>query len=211
MKRRTLWHGGGREAEGERNAVAMVEEHNTEHTDRWGPMTLQPGMVDEKRARVDEARKRALPAGVRGVRKSDPVLPGTAYQLKAINEPAAIEAHTYGYRPTGWDTHAGARSFIYSAFVERNDGAQNRVDPLIHARLNSQRGRPVQLHLGIVEFAQRIHVTLGEGVHRLAHQLHVLLRHRLLRQAHGSRAAWRVRWSSARITNPSWKVNMTTA
>jgi hypothetical protein len=116
------------EAEGERNAVAMVEEHNAEHTDRWGPMTLRPGVMDEKRARVDEARRKALAAGVPGVRKSGPVLPSTAHQLKAIDEPAASEAYTYGYRPTGWDTHAGARSFVHGDFVERNDGTVSYED-----------------------------------------------------------------------------------
>ncbi len=114
------------EAEGERTALALVDEHKRLHEAGWGPRELTRDAVEEKKVRVAEARRKALAAKVPGVSAgSGSVLPSIAHQLKVIDEPAASEAYTWGYRPTGWDTHSGARAFVFGDWIERNDGTMS--------------------------------------------------------------------------------------
>jgi hypothetical protein len=116
------------EAEGDRNAASIIEEHNKLHTDRWGPMPIMDGVLNEKRERVRSARAKALAARTAGVGKKGPVMPSMAKQLVTIAEPAASEAYTFGYRPMSWETHTNPRVFLSGAFVERNDGTVSYSD-----------------------------------------------------------------------------------
>jgi hypothetical protein len=116
------------EAEGDRNAASIIEEHNELHTERWSPMPVMDGVLDEKRERVRNARAKALAARTAGVGKKGPVMPSMAKQLMTIAEPAASEAYTFGYRPMSWETHTNPRVFLSGAFVERNDGTVSYSD-----------------------------------------------------------------------------------
>ncbi len=116
------------EAEGDRNAASIIEEHNARHTGHWGPMPVEQGVLDEKHERVRSARSRAIAAAIAGVGKKGPVLPSMAQQLSTIAEPAASEAYTFGYRPMSWETHTNPRAFLSGEFVERNDGTVSYSD-----------------------------------------------------------------------------------
>jgi hypothetical protein len=114
------------EAEGDRNAASIIEDHNELHTERWGPMPVMDGVLDEKRERLRNARAKALAARTAGVGKKGPVMPSMAKQLVTIAEPAASEAYTFGYRPMSWETHTNPRVFLSGAFVEhRQSGGSN--------------------------------------------------------------------------------------
>lgn len=123
------------EAEGDRNAASIIEEHNAQHTERWGSMPVEEGVLDEKHERVRSARARAIAAAIAGVGKKGPVLPGMAMQLSTIAEPAASEAYTFGYRPMSWETHTNPRAFLSGEFVERNDGTVSYSDATERADL----------------------------------------------------------------------------
>ncbi len=122
-----LWN-----AEGERNVLAMVEEHDRNEAlrARWGESPLTPEERASRRETVAAARERAKAAGVAGVGRSGPVLPGTKSQLAAINEPGTDEAYTLAYRSLSPDTHAGARAFLRGQ-LERHDGTASYRDDVI--------------------------------------------------------------------------------
>jgi hypothetical protein len=120
-----LWH-----AEGERNVVTMVEEHDQNEVMRvrWGASPLTAEERVKRRNTVVEARQRAQAAGVVGVGKSGPVLPTTKSQLAAIDEPGADEAYTLAYRVLSADTHAGARAFLRGQLERHGDGTASYRD-----------------------------------------------------------------------------------
>lgn len=110
------------QAEGERNALAMIEEHNRLHSGRWGGVPINDDELEERRATVRETRKQALDAGLPWAKGSS-LMPTTVQQLETINEPAAREAYTLAYRPMSWQVHAGSPSFLAGLFEQRNDGS----------------------------------------------------------------------------------------
>jgi len=110
------------QAEGERNSLAIIEEHNRLHAERWGRIPDDPS-DEERRNTIRDARKLAIEAGLPGAEKRSPLLPSTPEQLKLIDERAASEAYTLGYRPMSWEVHSGAPSFLNGLFEPRNDGS----------------------------------------------------------------------------------------
>lgn len=110
------------QAEGERNALAMIEEHNRLHSERWGSVPISENDLAERHATVKAARKLALDAGVPWANGSS-LMPTTAQQLETVDEPAAREAYTVAYRPMSWEVHAGTPSFFVGLFEQRNDGS----------------------------------------------------------------------------------------
>jgi Family of unknown function (DUF5677) len=109
------------QAEGERNALAMIEEHNRLHSERWGNVPISDNDLEERRAKVRAARKLALDADLPWAKGSS-LMPTTAQQLETVDEPAAREAYTIAYRPMSWEVHAGTPSFFAGLFEQRNDG-----------------------------------------------------------------------------------------
>jgi hypothetical protein len=110
------------QAEGERNSLAIIEEHNRLHAERWGRIPDDPA-DEERRETVKAARKLAIEAELPGAEKRSALLPSTPGQLELIDERAASEAYTLGYRPMSWDVHSGAPSFLNGLFEPRNDGS----------------------------------------------------------------------------------------
>jgi uncharacterized protein DUF5677 len=120
-----LWH-----AEGERNVLAMVDEHDANEAlrDRWGQSPLTTVERAARRNTVAAARQQAQAAGVVGVGKSGSVLPTTKAQLAAINEPGANEAYTFAYRALSPDPHAGARAVLRGRLDRPGDGTASYRD-----------------------------------------------------------------------------------
>jgi hypothetical protein len=110
------------QAEGERNALAMIEEHNRLHSERWGNVPISSNDLDERRTKVRTARKLALDADLPWAKGSS-LMPTTSQQLEIIDEPAAREAYTTAYRPMSWEVHTGTPSFLSGLFEKRNDGS----------------------------------------------------------------------------------------
>ncbi|MHB8234315.1 MAG: DUF5677 domain-containing protein [Solirubrobacteraceae bacterium] len=128
------------EAEGERNAMTIVDEVKaSEHLSaRWAVLgEWDTSAFDARRANVELIRAKALKADVPGVRKKGNVLPTTSQQLRAVDEHAAYESYTLVYRPLSWDVHGGARSLLDARFIEGRDGLVTFVEdttPSVGAR-----------------------------------------------------------------------------
>lgn len=120
-----LWN-----AEGQRNVLAMVEEHDANESlrERWGESPLTAAERAARRESVAKARLRAHAAGVVGVGKTGPVLPTTAAQLRTVDEPGATEAYTLAYRALSADIHAGARAFLRGQLERHADGTASYHD-----------------------------------------------------------------------------------
>ena len=118
------------EAEGDRNAASIIEEHNAQHTERWGSMPVEEGVLDEKHERVRSARARAIAAAIAGVGKKGPVLPGMAMQLSTIAEPAASEAYSSAtVQSVGRPTRTPAPSFPASSWSATTAPCPTRTPP----------------------------------------------------------------------------------
>jgi hypothetical protein len=110
------------QAEADRNTVTMAEEvRSSPHLrDRPDVGKLDEAEFEQRRQTVDEARQRALDAGLSvGSR----VLPSVVGQLKVIDEPPAWVAYMTAYRVASWDVHTGSRAFLAGTFSPRNDGS----------------------------------------------------------------------------------------
>lgn len=143
------------QAEGERNALAIIGEHNRLHAGRWGRIPDDPS-DEERRKTVRDARKLAIEAGLPGADKRSALLPSTPEQLKLIDEPAASEAYTLGYRPMSWDVHSGTPSFLNGLFETRNDGSVSYTEESTAEDLAGVRA------LGITTFASTLELV---GMH----------------------------------------------
>jgi hypothetical protein len=111
------------QAEGERTALAMAEEHNRLHSGRWGKLEIDESTIGERRATIAAARRRAVAAGVPGAERGSALVPSTVQQLEVIDENAASEVYTLGYRPMSWEVHSGAQALQNGTFEERNDAS----------------------------------------------------------------------------------------
>jgi Family of unknown function (DUF5677) len=153
-----LWN-----AEGERNLLALVEEHDANESlrERWGESPLPPADRAARRESVAKTRQRAHAAGVAGVGKSGPVLPTTAAQLRTINEPGATEAYTLAYRTLSADIHAGARAFLRGDLEHHADGSASYRDDVDSDELLPARA------LALTTFASTLAIAsdvLGLGI-----------------------------------------------
>jgi hypothetical protein len=112
------------ETEGERNAITIAHEITSSPamSERWKAYPLEMAAFNERKTAVEDARKQALEAKVPGIKKTGPVLPSISQQLLLIDEPAADEAYTLGYRALSWDVHGGARAMLAGRFREHRDG-----------------------------------------------------------------------------------------
>jgi Family of unknown function (DUF5677) len=112
------------EMEGERNAITIAHEFTSSPamSERWEAYAFDMAAFDERKTAVEEARKRAIEAKIPGIKETGPVLPSISQQLLLIDEPAADEAYTLGYRALSWDVHGGARAMLAGRFREHRDG-----------------------------------------------------------------------------------------
>jgi Family of unknown function (DUF5677) len=143
------------QAEGERNSLAIIEEHNRLHAERWGRIPDDPS-DEERRETVRTARKLAIEAGLPRAEKRTALLPSTSEQLKLIDERAANEAYTLGYRPMSWEVHSGAPSFLNGLFEPRKDGSVSYTEESTAADLVGVRA------LGMTTFASTLELV---GMH----------------------------------------------
>lgn len=111
------------QAEGDRNSVTMSEEVRVSPylLEHLGEIPLGEVEVETRQQVVAEARRRAIEAGLPGV-KSGSVMPSIPGQLKVIKEPAADSAYTFLYRSFSWEVHAGPRAFLIGELTPTNDG-----------------------------------------------------------------------------------------
>ena len=76
------------------------------------------------------------------------------------------------------------RKSVHPSITSRPEPHQSVV-PLVDASPRRTRGRPVELDLGVDAIQDSVEVLPGHALVEPLHDLHVLLRHRLLRQAGG--------------------------
>jgi hypothetical protein len=156
------------EVEGERNVITMAREitGSPEMSERWMEYPLDMADFAERNVEVEKVRKKALEAGVRGVRETGPVLPSIVMQLQTIDEPDAYEEYTMVYRSLSWDVHGGARALLRGRFLEHSDRTvsytedADDTDPpralAINTFASTLKLCSVHLSLGIEEDAEKV-------------------------------------------------------
>jgi hypothetical protein len=143
------------QAEGDRNTVTMNDEIREWPSlqERIGTHVLDDEELEERRAKVHEARKLA---GEAGLPDGSAVLPSIRGQLKVIDEESAWVMYITAYRTASWDVHVGPRTFLIGTFSEHKDGTVSYAEPLSAEQLLPTRA----LVLGIV--ASTVVLITGE-------------------------------------------------
>jgi hypothetical protein len=116
------------EAEGKRNTITIVEEFSgsEQMSKRWAAFPLGASGAADLKPAIKKARAKALEAKVISERDSA-VLPSISKLLKIIDEYAAFEAYTLGYRILSWEVHGGAPAVLTERFREHADGTASYV------------------------------------------------------------------------------------
>jgi hypothetical protein len=117
------------EAEGKRNRLTIAKEFasSQQMTERWAAFPFEVDDAPRFEAAVDRARAKALAAEVVGVGETGAVLPSILNLLKVIDEYAAFEAYTMGYRRLSWEVHGGAPALLTERFREHADGTVSYI------------------------------------------------------------------------------------
>jgi hypothetical protein len=121
--------------------------------------------LQERRAKVAEARERARAAGLP---VGSQVLPSIAGQLKVIDEPAADIAYTTAYRTASWDVRAGPRAFLVGAWTRHEDGRVSYDERLPPEKLLPTRALAVGIVASTVELIAH---ELGLAIEREAFEI----------------------------------------
>ncbi len=121
------------QAEGERNVLTITEEitQSPHMRERWAEFIEDMDLsgFEERRKEVAKWRAEAVAAGKPWVgEKKGELVPSIAKLVRFLDEPAAFEVYTMGYRVLCWDVHAGARSMLHGNYREVAPGMVTYTD-----------------------------------------------------------------------------------